>query len=130
MKIDYGGRTWEFDLEEMTVPQCEAVEKYVGKGLGEWANQMLAGSVKAVTALWWVMRSQAGEDPGPISQPGDDFRPVKLINAFGTAAAEQAAAAAAAGPELDPTRPAGSSPESAATTTTPASTGAGQSPPG
>jgi hypothetical protein len=98
VKIDYAGRIWDFDLEEMDVAQCEAVEKYVGKGLGEWANQMSAGGIKAIIALWWVMRAQAGESPGPPGQPGDGFRPVRLLAAF------HAADAAEPEPEPDPTR--------------------------
>lgn len=146
MKIEYGGRVWEFDLEDMTVAQCEGVEKYVGKGLGEWSNQLAAGSVKSVVALWWVLRRQSGEDPGPVSQPGDDFRPVKLLAAFNAAmeaeaaalAAEQAEAEAKAeaeaarAAEADPTLPppAPSSPASAGTTTTPASAALNLSLPG
>src|SRR5690242_19463166 len=105
----------------MDVAQCEAVEKYVGKGLGEWANQMGAGGIKAIIALWWVMRAQAGENPGPVDEPGGGFRPVKLLAAFHAADAAQAEAEAealrplvAAEAEPDPTRmPEGGSPESA-----------------
>ena len=115
MKIDYDGRLWDFALEDMTVAQCEAVEKYVGKGLGEWANQMGAGGIKAIIALWWVMRAQAGDSPGPVDDPGGGFRPVKLLAAFHAADAAQAAEAEAlAEAEPDPTRtPAAGSPESA-----------------
>ena len=115
MKIDYDGRLWDFSLEEMDVAQCEAVEKYVGKGLGEWANQMGAGGIKAIIALWWVMRAQDGGSPGPVDDPGAGFRPVKLLAAFHAADAAQAAEAEAlAEAEPDPTRtPAGGSPESA-----------------
>ena len=130
MKIEYDGRTWGFDLEEMDVAQCEAVEKYVGKGLGEWANQMSAGSVKAIVALWWVMRAQAGENPGPVSDPGAGFRPVRLLAAFPAADLAEAAVAEPE-PEPDPTLPAvPSSPGSAGTTTTPASGVPDQSLPG
>jgi len=136
MKIEYDGRTWDFELEKMTVPQCEAVEKYVGKGLGEWSNQMQAGSIKAVIALWWVLRAQAGENPGPVDQPGDGFLPVMLLVALHKAeAAEQAAEAAAleaakaAGPDPTPS-PAPSSPGPGGTTTTLAGAALSLSPPG
>lgn len=120
MKIDYDGRTWEWDVAEMDVAQCEAVEKYVGKGLGEWANQLGAGSIKSIVALWWVIRRQAGENPGPIGQPDPSFRPVQLLMAFNAADAAEAGAAAAQPepePEPDPT-PAGGSPLYDATRTT------------
>lgn len=112
MKIDYDGRAWEFDVTEMDVGQCEAVEKYVGKGLGEWANQLAAGSIKSVAALWWVVRAQAGYDPGPIGQPDPAFRPVKLLAAFNSAEeAEAAAQVPQPQPEPEPgPTPAGGSP--------------------
>ena len=106
MKIDYDGRVWDFDVTEMDVAQCEAVEKYVGKGLGEWANQLAAGSIKSLTALWWVIRAQAGENPGPIGAPDPAFRPVKLLLGFNDAEAAEARAAQAEPepePEPDPT---------------------------
>lgn len=110
MKIDYDGRTWEWDVAEMDVAQCEAVEKYVGKGLGEWANQLNAGSIKSIVALWWVIRRQAGENPGPIGAPDPSFRPVQLLMSFNAAeAAEAAQPQPEPEPEPDPT-PAGGSP--------------------
>ena len=104
MKIDYAGRIWDFDLLGMPVRDCEAVEKYVGKGMGEWANQLAAGSIKSLTALWWAIRAQNGENPGPIGQPPDDFQPLRLMTAYAEAErAEEAAAAAAAETGPDPT---------------------------
>ena len=123
MKIDYDGRLWDFDLAEMDVAQCEGVETYVGKGLGEWSNQLGAGSVKSVVALWWVMRRQAGEDAGPVPQPDGGFRPVKLLAALNAAieaeeaAGAEAAALAAAEAEAGPMTP-GGSPAPAGTATT------------
>jgi hypothetical protein len=117
MKIDFDGRLWDFDLTEMDVAQCEGVEKYVGKGLGEWSNQLGAGSVKSIVALWWVMRRQSGEDAGPVPQPPDGFRPVKLLAAL-NAAIEADEAAVEPEPEPDPTRPPGGSPGPGGTATT------------
>lgn len=114
MKIDFDGRLWDFDVEDIPVGHCEAVEKYVpSRGMGDWYNQLDAGHTKAVIALWWVIRKRAGEVTGPISQPGDDFRPLKLLSAFNKAlqaevearAAEEEAAAQAAEEEPDPTAP-------------------------
>ena len=107
MKIDYDGRFWDFDVTEMTVDDCEAVEKYCGKGLGEWANQLAAGSIKSLVALWWVIRRQNGEDPGPIGHVDAAFKPVKLLMGFN--AAELAEAAEEPEPEEVPTKTAGGS---------------------
>ena len=118
MKIDYDGRLWDFSLDEMDVAQCEAVERYVGKGLGEWANQMSAGSVKAIVALWWVIRRQAGEDAGPVDQPGAGFRPVRLLAAFHAADAAESEPEPEAEAEPDPTKLTGGSPAPSAVTPT------------
>ena len=138
MKIDYDGRTWDLDILAVPVSQCEAVEKYcAAKGMGDWSNMLDAGNTKAVIALWWLMRKQAGEATGPVSQPGEDFRPLGLLAAYADASkAELAAAlaeaeAAAALAEADPTSLPGSSPApSAATPTTMAAAPAAPSLPG
>jgi len=121
VKIEYDGRAWDFDVEDIPVSQCEAVEKYVpSKGMGDWYNQLDAGHTRAVIALWWVLRKRAGE-AGAISQPGDDFRPLRLLSAFNAALRAEAEAAAAAEAEAeaepDPTTPAVSSPAPSAATT-------------
>ena len=113
MKIDYDGRIWDFDVTEMDVAQCEAVEKYVGKGLGEWANQLGAGSIKSLIALWWLIRVQAGEDPGPIA-PDPAFKPVKLLLGWNAAEAAEAEPEPEGEPEPDPTKRTDGSPATAA----------------
>jgi hypothetical protein len=151
VKIDFDGRMWDFDIEDVTVGQCEAVEKFTGaKGMGDWSNKLEAGNTKAVIALWWLMRKQAGEETGPISQPGDSFRPLRLLSAFVAAGLTEAAAAVAAaeaeaeaeaqGPPADPTRTAARArgsrarPPAATITAAPGgatfSGGAGSGPPG
>lgn len=131
MKIDYDGRTWDLDILAVPVSQCEAVEKYTAaKGMGDWSNMLDAGNTKAIIALWWLMRKQAGEATGPVSQPGDDFRPLALLAAYADASkagleAALAAAEASAADEPDPTSLPGSSPAPSAATTTTAGGAAG-----
>jgi hypothetical protein len=148
VQIDFDGRMWNFDVEDFTVGQCEAVEKFTGaKGMGDFYLKLDAGHTKAVIALWWVLRKQSGEETGPISQPGDSFRPLRLLSAFNKAALAEVAAEAeaaedaqaAAEAEPDPTRTArarGSRAKPPAATITAApggamfSGGAGSGPPG
>ena len=135
MNIDYEGRVYDFDITRLTVPECEEVEKFSGaRGLGDWNNQLKVANTKALQALWWVIRRHAGEDPGPIARRDPALLPLALNNAYVDAElAERAAAAAAAkAAEADPTQlpPAGSSPVSAGTPTTPAGVAATLSPPG
>ncbi len=136
MKIEYRGSAYEFDFGDLTVAECEAIEKFTGgKGLGEWSNQLGAANTKALEAAWWVIRRQAGQDPGPITRRDEDFRPVTLNAAIADAERAQAEAdaealAAAAEPEPDPTRPVPGSPAPAVTTTIPAAAAGGPSLPG
>ena len=115
MKIDFDGRLWDFDVEDIPVGQCEAVEKYVpSKGMCDWYNQLDAGHTRAVIALWWVLRKRAGEATGPISVPDDGFRPLRLLSAFNKAlqaevAAQKEAEAAAQAQEEEADPPAAES---------------------
>lgn len=126
MKIGYEGRGYEFDITRLNVAECEEIEKFCSaRGLGEWSNQLAVANTKALQALWWAMRRQAGEDPGPIARRDPGFLPVALNEGYVAAqvaeeeaAAKAAAEAAEAGP--DPTPAAPSSPAPAATPTTPA----------
>lgn len=135
MKIEYEGRVYEFDVTRLSVPECEAIEKFVpARGLGEWSGQLQAANTKALRALWWAVRRHAGEDPGAIGAADPAFLPIAFSQAYAAAeAAEEAKAEAAAkAAEADPTNPppARSSPGSAATTTTPASGAVSPSLPG
>lgn len=137
MKIEYGGKVYDFELTQLSVEECEAIEKFCGaRGLGDWSNQLTAANTKALQALWWVIRRQAGEDPGPVARRDPALLPVRLNNAYVDAEraeleAKVAAAEAEADAGPDPTRPsAASSPAPAATTTTPAPAAAAPSLPG
>jgi hypothetical protein len=133
MKIGYDGRVYEFDIGDLTVDECEQIEKFTSaRGLGDWSNQLQVANTRALQALWWAIRRQDGQNPGPIAARDPALRPVKLTEAYAAAeraAAAEALAAAAEPDEPDPT-PAGSSPVPAATTTTPARGEPRRSPPG
>lgn len=125
MKIEYQGSTYEYDPADLSVGECEEIEKFCGtRGLGEWSGQLQVANTRALRALWWTVRRQAGEDPGPVARPDPGFRPLAFSRAYAAAEraeeeAEAAAAAAAGEAEADPTQAPGS-PASAGTTTTPA----------
>ena len=134
MKIEYDGRVYEFDIGDLTVDECEQIEKFTAaRGLGDWSNQLQVANTRALQALWWAIRKQAGENPGPVAAADPALKPVRLNEAYvaaeRAAATEALAAAVAEADEPDPT-PAGSSPVPAATTTTAAREGSRQSLPG
>lgn len=143
LQIKFGGETYEFDEFGLDLDECETVQKYVGRSLGDWSNGLDVCEVKSVMALWWVLRKQSGAPPRSIAgKPPEGFKPLMLWKAWKEAAfaemerlaaaekaAEKAAEEEEAGP--DPTLPAPSSPAPAGTPTTPDSSAAALlSPPG
>ena len=130
--IEYGGRSYEFEELDLDVDDAETIQKYVGRSLGDFANGLATCEVKSLTALWWLLRKQAGENPGAIAAKVPGFKPLRLFSAYVDGlkaeaarvaeeeAAKEAAKEAAAVP--DPTAaPSASSPGRGGTTTTPAS---------
>jgi len=139
MKIDYEGRTYEFDITRLSVSECEEVEKFCSaRGMGDWTLQLAVANTKALQALWWVIRRHAGEDPGPVARRDPGFLPLALNNAYSDATQAQAEAEEAAKKAAeeaqeakpDPTPPARSSPAPAGTPTTTAAAALSPSLPG
>lgn len=122
MKIDFEGKTWRFEEDEITVAQAEQIEaegpwKWVerpgpgepgepqprsGHSLFDWRRAIAEGSPHAYRVLYWLMRAQDGE-PIPLGQADCAF--LKLIAAFGQAWAAEMKAVAEAEGEPDPTQP-------------------------
>ena len=111
MKIEYEGRVYDYDLDDLDVKQAMKIEQHVGGTLLDWQNGLANASTLCVQALGWVLLHD-----GDLTIPIDsvNFKPVKLARAWGEAAEREAAAAEG---EPDPTTPAGGS-----TPGTPAST--------
>jgi hypothetical protein len=125
VKIEFEGRTWEFDSEEITLQQAMTIQLHTGMSIGEWEDSLDLpedehGNVqnpgpewlKSLQCVYWLMKSQNGEKT-PIADA--DFVLSKFLQAFGEGAqgevarlkAEKAAEAAAADPTPLPSLPAG-----------------------
>ena len=106
MIIDYEGRSYEFDLDDLTVKLAIRIEKHIGGPMIEFEKGMATGSAACYQVIGWLIFH--GGDATPI---GDvDFKFGKLAKAFEAAAAKEAEAEKAkaeAGP--DPIVPAAES---------------------
>lgn len=118
MKIDFEGRTWRFEEDEITVAQAELIEAEgpwhwtdgteneprprSGRSLFDWRRAVSENSAHAYRVLYWLMRAQDGE-PIPLGQADCAFP--KLIVAFRQAWLAEVKAAAEAEGEPDPTQP-------------------------
>lgn len=100
MDIDYEGKSYPFDMDEVTVKQAIKIEKHMGCSFVEWGGLLEKGSsMQALQALGWLVL-HGGRDV-PIEDT--DFKMVPLGEGLtkamaAQAAADEAAAAAAAGP--------------------------------
>jgi hypothetical protein len=95
--ITYEGRRYPFSLDDVTVKQALAVEKFMGCSFAEWGKRLQGDDVAARQVLGWLILHPAGDVP-----IGDtDFKMVALARALDEAYAAEAEAAAAVEP--DPT---------------------------
>lgn len=100
MIITYDGRDYPFDLDDVTVKQAMAIEKFMGCNFAEWGKRLQSGEdMAARQALGWVILT-GGDRSIPIEDT--DFKLVALGNALDKAFAAEAAktveAEQAAGP--------------------------------
>jgi hypothetical protein len=105
MKLDFEGRTWHLDLEDVTVLQGETITSYTGLTVLGWYNSLGDADsqvwLKSMRCLYWLMREQNPDsDPVPVADVNP--APLKLLRAYNEGYAAEHPDAAA---EADPTRP-------------------------
>lgn len=98
MKIDFDGRTWEFDLEAITVKQAVAMHLAYGFTLDAWLSAVGETDPRALQCLWWLMLQQDGQ---VMAIKDADCRLIDLSAAFAAAQEEEGGQEA----EPDPTPP-------------------------
>lgn len=103
MKIEFEGKTWQLELDEVDMLQGETIGAYTGLSIMAWYKSLFDTDAlawnKSARCLYWLMREQNGE---PLPLETLNFAPVKLFEALGVALSDTPAAEAA--PE-NPTRP-------------------------
>lgn len=109
MEIDFEGRTWQLDLDEISLRQGVQVQAHTGLTLRKWEASLLDDDhpqfLQSYQAVYWVMLGQNGETPPPVGDT--DFKVIRFFEAVIAgleAAMKEAGAAEDAAP--DPTRPA------------------------
>lgn len=124
MKIEFEGRTWQYDEDEITLEQAMAMRLVHGLTILDWQEGLARLDERALQCSYWLMLNQNG-----IVKPvlECEFSPVAFTVAYRDAqAAERAAEKAKAEAEkaaADPTPPpsltgSAESPESATQTDT------------
>lgn len=111
MKIEFEGRTWQLDADDITNRQSEKIFAHTGLSVSKWLNELEREDdpsrfLPAWEGLYWLMLQQNDETGTAISDV--EFAVYKFAAAFMEAAEALAPAKEA---EPDPTRPpAGSAP--------------------
>lgn len=105
MVIEYDGKKYEFDQNDIDVEQSLKIEKHIGGPMIDFENGVLSGRTVCVQALGWLILRRGDMDV-PIAEV--NFKVGKLMKAYTAAAvaeakAQEEAEAAAAGSGPGPT---------------------------
>ena len=104
MKLDFEGRTWQFELDEVTTRQGETIQAYTGVSVFAWYNSLPDAEhpdwLKRMNALYWAIREQ-NPDTNPVPIADVDVAPFGLLKVF---IAAYNAENPGAGVEADPTK--------------------------
>lgn len=88
MKINYDGREYNFDLEEIDLTQATIIKDKYGLTLMGLEEGLMNGDPAVLRSLYWVMLAQNGE-PDDIERV--NFKIVKFAKALDKAGTEEAA---------------------------------------
>lgn len=61
MRISVEGRVFTFDEDEAENTELMAIEDATGLTITEWSDAVNRGSMRAITALVWILRRRDGE---------------------------------------------------------------------
>ena len=102
MKIEFEGRTWQFDEDEITVKQGIAIHLAYGFTVSAWLEELAKLDPRAVQCTLWLMYQQNG-----VSKPiaDCDGSLVAFMTAYTEARQAEAEADAAAEAEAVPEVP-------------------------
>jgi hypothetical protein len=87
MKINFEGKEYDLDLDEITTGQAKVIKVHTGQTLKSMAEGMQEGDPDALRALYWLMHVQSGLS---LDIDRADFKMIKFLTAIGAADAEAA----------------------------------------
>lgn len=92
MIIEYEGKSFDLDIEELEVDEARVIKRYAGMTLKGFEEGLAEGDPDALTCLYWLILRQNGEEHN-IERI--KFKPVKLARAVSVAQEAEAAKAKA-----------------------------------
>src|ERR1700761_6129146 len=91
MQVEYEGKTYDLDLEDMDTDEAAVIERSGVPNLQELENGVARGDLTALRAVFWLMLHQAGET---VRIDRVKYRPVKFLRALAKASEDEAKAKA------------------------------------
>lgn len=91
LAIEYRGREYTLDLEEMTLEEGRVMEKHGVPNLMALEEGIGRGDVSALSVAFWIMLRQSGQPDQRIDRiEGAGFMPIKFLKALIRATQDQA----------------------------------------
>ena len=85
MKINFEGKEFTLDLDEISVSQAKVIKVHTGQTLKSLGDGMQEGDPDALRAVFWLMHVQSGVS---LDIDRADFKIVKFLTALGEAISE------------------------------------------
>jgi hypothetical protein len=82
MIVEYDGKKYEFDMDEITVQQAKIIKTYCGLNMATISDALEEADPDAMAALFWLMKQQNGER---VQIQTVDFKLLKFANALNEA---------------------------------------------
>jgi hypothetical protein len=108
--INYDGKQYPFDMDDVEILQALAIEKHMGCSFDEWGKKLQKGDMKARQVLGWLILHPAGEVPVEAT----NFKMVALGKALDAAYAAETPAEAEPNPTAAAAESNGHAPAAAA----------------
>ncbi len=93
LHVEYDGRSYDLDLEDMDTDDARAMERFGVPNLKALEIGITEGNIDALTVAYWVMLKQNGEPGARLERV--KFKPIKYIKALINATSDATEAAKA-----------------------------------
>lgn len=81
MQIEYEGKSYDFDMEDMDILQANAIQDATGMTIKQWQDELKELNPRALQAMWWLILVQNGHNPKSDLRTVN-VKPLKLGLAF------------------------------------------------
>lgn len=86
LHVEYEGKEYDLDLEDMDTDEARAMERFGVKSLQMLEEGIVSGEIDALIVAYWIMLRQNGEPGARLDRMR--IKPLKFVKALLAAAAE------------------------------------------